>query len=171
MKDNYTKSSQLIAEAYKAYHTPILLYISFKINNKDEAEDLAQDVFVRLMDYKQLLREDTVMNFIYTIARNLVTDYLRHHYKTQEVYSYLYDHCETSCNHTESSISARDLAHMEWWKLSQMPTQRRKIYSMSRFLDKTAADMAEELNLCRRTVENHLFIARKEMRKYIRQCI
>lgn len=30
------------------------------MNNKEEAEDLSQDVFVRLMDYKQMLRPDTV---------------------------------------------------------------------------------------------------------------
>jgi RNA polymerase sigma-70 factor (ECF subfamily) len=42
---------------------------------------------------------------------------------------------------------------------------------MSRFQDKSAEDIAEELKLSRRTVENHLFISRKEVREFIRRCI
>ena len=42
---------------------------------------------------------------------------------------------------------------------------------MNRGEDKTVTDMEEELNLSRRTVENHLFISRKEVREYLKQCI
>ena len=42
---------------------------------------------------------------------------------------------------------------------------------MNRFQGKSSEDIAEELNLSRRTVENHLFISRKEVREFIRQCI
>lgn len=52
-----------------------------------------------------------------------------------------------------------------------LPLQRRRIYNMSRFEDKTIEEISEELNLSRRTVENHLFISRKEMRSYMKQCI
>ena len=68
---------QLITDSYKRYHLSVYLYIYNKVSNKEEAEDLAQDVFVRLLDYKQMLRPDTVKVFIYTISRNLTNDYLR----------------------------------------------------------------------------------------------
>ena len=42
-----------------------------------------------------------------------------------------------------------------------LPSQRRKIYVMNRFEDKSVTDISEELNISRRTVENHLFISRK----------
>lgn len=171
MEDSLTTSSKLITAAYESYRAAVCLYISYKINDRDEAEDLTQDVFLRLMDYKPMLREDTVKNFIYTIARNLVTDYLRRYYKAQEISSYMYDHSETCSNDTESGILARDLSEMELRKMNAFPTQRQKVYEMSRFEDKSAADIAMELNLSRRTVENHLFLGRKEMREYMQQCI
>ena len=90
MENKKMTSVQLIADSYTSYHRSVYLYICYRINNKEEAEDIAQDVFLRLMDYKQMLRPDTVKFFIYTISRNLVNDYLRRHYKKQEITSYIY---------------------------------------------------------------------------------
>lgn len=171
MKDITMTSTQFVADSYTSYHRSVYLYIYYKINCREEAEDLAQDVFVRLMDYKKMLRPDTVKFFIHTIARNLVTDYLRRHYKKQEVYAYIYDSALKADNMTESNIIARDLLACEKRKLSMLPSQRRKIYYMSRFHEQSATDISAELNLSRRTVENHLFISRKEMREYMLQCI
>lgn len=42
---------------------------------------------------------------------------------------------------------------------------------MSRFEDKSSSEISAKLNLSRRTVENHLFISRKEIREYMKQCI
>ncbi len=56
-------------------------------------------------------------------------------------------------------------------RANQLPEQRRKIYIMSRFENKSSADIAAQLGISSRTVENHLFISRKEIREYIQQCI
>mgnify|MGYP000350379073 CR=1 FL=1 len=109
--------------------------------------------------------------WVMQIDSNLVNDYLRRFYKKQEISSYMYDHAETCTNDTESRIISDDLAALEQRKLSVLPTQRRKIYTMSRFEDKSIADISSELNLSHRTVENHLRIGRHEVREYIRQCI
>ena len=171
MEDNSMKSFQLIAEAYQQFQPSVLLYILYKVNSREEAEDLTQDVFLRLMDYSRMLRPETVKCFIYTIARNLVYDYLRRYYKAQEVTSYIYDCVETSTRDTESNIIARDLQVCELGRMRLLPLQRRKVYALNRFGGKSAAEISCLLGLSRRTVENHLFISRKERREYMRQCI
>lgn len=171
MKNKGTTSTQLIADSYNKYHHSIYRYIYYRINREEEAKDLSQDVFLRLMAYKQMLRQDTVRFFILTIARNLVNDYLRHYYKVQEVNSYLYDRIENHTDETENEIIAKDILTFEKRKLKMLPPQRRKIYAMNRFGDKSASEISIALNLSQRTVENHLFISRKEIREYIRKCI
>ena len=113
MENCMMTSPQLIADSYERYHFSVYLYIYNKVNNKEEAEDLSQDVFVRLMDYKQMLRPDTVKFFIYTISRNLVNDYLRRYYKKQEITSYMYDRTEVGHNEVESCVVADDLLACE----------------------------------------------------------
>ena len=171
MENCMMTSPQLIADSYERYHFSVYLYIYNKVNNKEEAEDLSQDVFVRLMDYKRMLRTDTVKFFIYTISRNLVNVYLRRYYKKQEITSYMYDRTEVSHNEVESCVVADDLLACEKRRVEFLQSQRRKIYVMNRFEDKSVTDISEELNLSRRTVENHLFISRKEVREYLKQCI
>lgn len=166
-----TSSIHLIEDSYKKYQRSVFLYIYYKIGNKEEAEDLVQDVFVRLMDYQQMLRVDTIKHFIFTISRNLLYDYLRHHYKRLEVTSYIYDQRETCTNETEEQVIARDLLFLEKKKVAQLSEQRRKVYMMTRFENKTLPEVSRILNLSSRTVENHLFASRKMIREYIRQCI
>ena len=89
MENSTMTTSQLIADSYVSYHNQVYLYILHKVNCREEAEDLSQDVFLRLMEYKQMLRPDTVKFFIYTISRNLVNDYWRRFYKKQEISSFL----------------------------------------------------------------------------------
>jgi RNA polymerase sigma-70 factor (ECF subfamily) len=171
MESTLNNSDRLIERSYNDYHQTILNYITYRINHKYDAEDLAQDVFIRLIDYKLMLKEETIKYFLFTIARNIVIDYIRRYYKKQEITSYIYDHTVTYSNETEQKFYAKELLSLEKAKLQSFPTQRRTVYILNRFNDKSAADIAEELNLSKRTVENHLMIGRKVMRTYIKQCV
>ena len=42
-------SVQLITDSYQNYHRSVYLYILYKIGKDEDAKDLAQDVFLRLM--------------------------------------------------------------------------------------------------------------------------
>ena len=175
MKDQSIHTNQLstciVTQAYREYYQTILSYITYKINHTYEAEDLAQDVFMRLLDYKPMLQESTIKYFIYTIARNIVIDYLRRHYKKQEITSYIYDMSVRFTNDPEENFLVKDLLSLEENKLQTFSPQRKRVYVLSRFEEKTANEISEELQLSKRTVENHLLLGRKIMRSYIRQCI
>ncbi len=171
--ENVTDRSQsIIIDSYIEYYSRVVDFITYRINNRCDAEDLAQDVFIRLMEYKQILCEDTVKHFIYTISRNIVTDYLRRYYKAREISSYLYDETSSACtNETEETVLVNDISSLEKKKLATFPRQRKQIYYLTRFKGLSSVEIATRLNVGKRTVECHLFMARKEMRTYLQQCI
>jgi len=172
MKDETNSSNAIITEAYNDHYTEVLTYITYRINHKYEAEDLAQDVFIRLLDYKALLRPATITHFIYTITRNIVTDYIRRYYKKQEVDYYLYQEMsKANSNDTEETIFTNDLLRIEKEKLETYPTQRKIIYTLNREENLSVHDISGQLQLSQRTVENHLFIGRKVMRNYLKKII
>ena len=169
--EKMAKKNSCFEEAYKEYYPVIYRYVRCRIRCKYEVEDLVQDVFMRLLDYDNMLQKSTIQSFLFTIARNLVIDYLRCYYKKQEMILCAYENfIESTCG-PEEEIIAKDLLIIERLRLSAFPQQRRKIYSMSRFEEKTLCEISEELQLSKSTVENHLFIGRKVMRNYISMCI
>lgn len=168
---NTTCSSNVIAAAYTDYYQKVIVYIASRINRPQEAEDLAQDVFLRLLDYQPMIQSGTVKYFIFTIARNIVTDYIRHYYVRQQAAVCLYDQVITYTNETEEELMTEDLAKMELKILENFPSKRKKIYGLSRYDEKSIDEIADELQLSPRTVENHLFLGRKLMRTALRQCI
>lgn len=168
MRQNPTGTQAIIAGSYQRHWNNVLRYITSKINDVAEAENLAQDVWVRLMTCGKQLSQEMLTSLIYTIARNLVNDYLRKLY-TRRQYdadsaNNLADEIDDSA---ESSFYARNLAAFEMKRVECLPLQRRNIYKMSRFEDQSVSDIARKLYLSTRTVENHLRISRREVRTYM----
>lgn len=164
-------NARLIEDAYKEYRQSVVSYIYYKIGKRETSEDLAQDVFLRLMDYRQIVCAATIRNFIFIIARNLAYDYLRHSYIQQEITSYIYDMQPPHTNALEEQVIANDLLSLEKGRVARLPEQRRKIYVLARFAGKDVSEISRQLCLSPRTVGNHLYISRKEVRDFIKKCI
>lgn len=162
---------QIIEDAYRTYRKEILGYIRFKLVTPDEAEDILQDVFMRVLDYKQMLRENTVLSFLYTIARNLVIDFNRRHSRRQVAFDYIYEVRGEYNFDVAEKVHVKEILAWEQKRLQHFPAQRKLIYSLSRYQEKTVPEIADLLKISKRTVENHLLIGRKEMREFIRYCI
>lgn len=172
MKDVTNISNELIVQIFADYHQLVFFYVYKKTGKKEDSEDLVQDAYLRLLECHKMLRPDTAKYFLFTIVRNLVSDYLRHLYKKQKVVAYLEENSQAQqAEAADVRVIACDLQKQELMRVKSLPCQRRKIYIMNRFEEKTSADIAVELNLSQRTVENHLFISRKEVRNYMKQCI
>lgn len=171
MKTAEIKNDELIVCAYKKFYPSVLRYIQFRIKDGDEAKDLTQDVFMRLLDYKDMLREDTVKSFLYTVTRNILIDYLRRFYRKKEVDNWLIQETQVSKNEVEEKVYAQELKKMERQVLSTFPNQRKTVYMLSTYEGKNTAEIADKLHLSRRTVEFHLFLGRRCMRQAIKACI
>ena len=157
----------IIASSYTENFSKILGYIRERINDIHDAENLAQDVWLRLLECGKELKADTIVSLLYTIAHNLVNDYLRRLYRSRAMQEEIMLTSEEADPYTESRAIARDIAAMEYRRADALPPQRRIIYMMSRYDDKSVDDIACELNLSFRTVENHLRLGRRDVRSFM----
>jgi len=68
------------AEIYDAHYPAIYRYVFFRVGSEPVAEDLAGEVFVRLVEKidQFTYRGRPLLAWLYTIARNLVADHHRH---------------------------------------------------------------------------------------------
>ncbi len=147
----------------------IINYIAVRITDADEAKDKVQDIFLRLLRGHQLITPQTLPNLIYTMARHSVTDYFRCRrvYEKYEHYIKRTDNVEE----TESIISASQLIeHMEH-SLARLPEACGRIYRLHIYENMKVSDIAKELSLPYKQVENRLGQARRHVRQQLRSCV
>lgn len=166
--ENRSRNNDLIAQSYVEYYQDVLNYISARVNDIFDAENIAQDVWLRLLEYDKQLAAESLRPFIYTVARNLVNDYLRHIYITRAVEGADISLAESIADYnTESLVVARDIALFEAKCVKALPERRRIIYVLARFKDRSVDEIALGMDLSMRTVENQLCRARRTVRGFI----
>lgn len=172
MESVTTLKSDLIENSYKEFRQSLYIYICKAVENDSEAEDIVQDVFLKLIEYNDMLRHDTVKYFIFTIAKNLILDYRRKRWVVNNYNSYYsYSYNESTVDDTSSNTVVEDILRLERILVSELPRQRRKVYELVRYEEKTVSDISSEMNLSIRTVENHLLLGRKYVRECLMKCI
>jgi RNA polymerase sigma-70 factor (ECF subfamily) len=80
MEEQNNKMPADFETLYKSYFTPVYRYIFLRVRNKEEAEDMAQDVFVKAYDSLEHFhsQEDkSPLCYFFIIARNTLIDYWR----------------------------------------------------------------------------------------------
>ncbi|MBD5366810.1 MAG: sigma-70 family RNA polymerase sigma factor [Muribaculaceae bacterium] len=164
-------TDELIAQAYENYRDRVVSYINYRINDEEAARDLTQEVFLRMLEYSQLIYEEAMENFIFTIARNKVNDYLRHYYVRSEFDRYMHDYAPVSEDSTEQTVTCRDLERIEKKCIESLPTQRARVYMLKRYEEMSAKEISERLGMSVRTVENHYYMGVRQVRQAFAACI
>lgn len=61
----------------KKQYEKIYTFCYFKVNNREVAEDITQETFLKYFETTQYLEKGKKLAFLYTIARNCCNDYFR----------------------------------------------------------------------------------------------
>ena len=159
---------QLISNYYAQHRDEIVSFIAVRIADADEAADRVQDIFLRLLSRHQLITLATLPSLVYTMARHEVADYYRHRRVYEE-----YEHHIQRGDHTEnmeSVVSARLLMERMERSLARLPEACAHIYRLHIYDGMKVSDIAQELALPDKQVENRLGQARKHVRRCFSSC-
>lgn len=67
-----------LGELFQRYHAPLFDFLSRVTGDRTSAEDLVQDVFVRILKYRSTFRDDSAFEtWLYRLARNARADYFK----------------------------------------------------------------------------------------------
>ena len=78
---------QAFAQLYEAYFDKIYKYVSFRVRNEMEAEDMTQQVFMKVLNSISSYKNQGVpfSSWVYRIAHNVVVDFMRQQNKKATV--------------------------------------------------------------------------------------
>lgn len=139
------------------------------LRSEEDAEDIAQDIFVKLWDNPEIWEnKETLDNYIYTMARNQIYNFLKHQSVELSYQEKLLQEDSPSFEFDiYDKLYAKELQLLIKLSLDNMPEQRRKVFSMSRQDGMSNQEIADRLQLSIRTVERHIYLALQELKKVI----
>lgn len=134
---------------------------------KDEiaAEEMVQNVFCKIWEKKDLLNAETsIKAYLYRAVHNESLNYLKHQKVKAAYQMYAVQHMDTNESNASRKLMLWELEHKLYNALNELPQQCRTIFQMSRFQDMKYQEIANELNLSVKTVENQMGKALKILR-------
>ena len=152
---------------YVTHRDELLAYVSSRLGNSVEAEDLVQNVFLRLLTSDKMITDVTLSALVYTTTRNLITDYYRRrtHFEAYEHYLKNTDSIDESA---ESILSIRDITEQLERGLVRVPENCREVYRLHIYGGMKVAEISERLGEGYKSVEHRLGRARKSVRQQLR---
>jgi len=153
------------------YQTRLLNFVYRTIGDRERAEDLVQEVFVRV--YRHLHRFDQAKKFstwIYTIASNLAKNELRNRSRNPLVYfqalkkQWDTDHRPLQFEDTSSKpddlYHKRHLRELVEWSVAQLPEHHRVVFVLRELEGKSYEEIADITGCNLGTVKSRLNRAR-----------
>ena len=142
--------------------------VSSRLGGSDEAEDIVQNVFLRLLTSDKLITEITLPALVYTMTRHLITDYFRRH-TTFEQYEHSIKGVCSEAITMESVFSAKEIIERLERGLARLPQKCREVYRLHIYEGMKVSEISQQLGENYKSVEHRLGFARKSIRQYLRQ--
>ena len=165
-------NNQLISNYYSEHRDEIINFIAVRIMDATEAEDIVQDIFLRLLRGHHLMTPDTIPALVYTMARHAVSDFYRRRRVYEEYEHYIQaSDFKPQTSDIESIYSAQQIVERMERSLARLPKACCEIYRLHIYDGMKVSAIAKELSLPYKQVENRLGQARKAVRQQLRCCV
>lgn len=163
---------------FNFFYPRLYYFIHAYIPHDDLAENIVQDTFFTLWNKREDLRHDSNINaWLYTVARNNCLKKIRDSKTNGPGILAWLNEAEVEMNMealTEidtSDLSCREIERIVEHTLNELPPQCRRIFQMSRFEHKKNREIAQELEISVKAVENQitkaLQIFRRTLKDYL----
>ncbi len=136
------------------------------LKNSDDSRELIQEVFVNLWEKRSQV--DTALNFenyIFTITYNSIRKFFRKKAMENRIKDYLFKHSPEAVENNDASVIYDELLELVKKTVEKLPPKRKAVYKLSRYEGMGVKEIASKLNISKRTAENHLARALKNLKK------
>ncbi|GAB3262435.1 RNA polymerase sigma-70 factor [Larkinella harenae] len=167
--ENPRKGYELL---FRRYYRPLCSHAVRLIYAREAAEDLVSEVFLNFWKtgaYQQITI--SYRAYLFRAVRNRASNYLRDQVKgefSMDAQNQPFDDVPT-VEDPHQLLQVTELLHRIQETVGGLPTQCQRVFVLSRFEGKKAAEIADEMNISVKTVETHLTKALSVLKKVLQQ--
>ena len=158
---------QLISNYYITHRDELLQFVSSRLCGRADAEDVVQNVFLRLLTSTKLISEVTLPALVYTAARNMIFDIHRRHACVTDYEHYIRKVCSEELS-ADSVYSMQEIIEQMERGLARLPENFREVYRLHIYDGMKVSEISDYLGDNYKNVEYRLGTARKVVRSYLK---
>ena len=153
---------------YNEYSGRLYYFALRYLKTEALAEELVQEVFTKIWERRADLKEElSFKSFLFTIAFNIIKKYFR-------TKAYLSEYLKTGISTNPDMQTTQEITYNSLYQnitelVNQLPDRRKEIFIKSRFEGCSIKEIAVELKISHKTVENQLTEALKFIRTNLRR--
>ena len=160
-------------EIYVSWFSRMKYFALEYVVSEEDAENIVQDVFTELWERKEILAYDVnLVALLFTSIKNRCIDLLRHRIVVKEAVNLIQEEYQATLRmklaslelFDQSLLSEQDIERIITEVVDSLPEKCREIFIKR----KKQKDIAAELNISLKTVENQMDIAYKKIKSELK---
>lgn len=157
---------------FHLYYDKLLHISKGYLGNIEDAEEIVQNVFLKLWEQKDNFGKiKNINNYLYTMTKNACLDQIKHR-KVRNSYSqnYYIDNIQRQFIKDEAAslLLENELNKKIVASIELLPEKCKNVFIKSRVDGMNHSEIAEILNISKRTVDNHISNALKHMKLHLK---
>ena len=165
MQDTSTENKLRIEfqQFFQEHYKRFVLQAIRIVKEGPKAEDLVQECFIKLWDKRaEIAFDDSSLGYFHRMVRNKCIDYLRSLKTTLEIDNESYQ--SISNNTISSNLEFKEFQTKVDNAIDALPERCRQVFVLSRFEEMSYKEIAAQLEISTKTVENQISKALKQLR-------
>ena len=159
----------MFGQVFEIYYERLCNYANTFLNNIEEAEEMVQGMFLILWEKRETIEIHTsVKSYLYQAVHNQSLNRIKHD-KVRQTHA---DYVQYHDGYIENSGDAKMIGDELEMKINEvvnsLPDQCRRVFQLSRFENYTYAEISQQLNISKKTIENHMGKALRIMREMLK---
>lgn len=151
---------------YGQYSQRLYGFAFSMLKNKEDAKEIVQEAFLKLWNKRaEIDSAYSLKAFLFSISYHIIIDLLRKRTQDAGFKEYLRNYFNDETAKTDELVHFNELNEALERMVSELPLQRRKVYLMSREEGLSHQEIAGKLGITIKTVENHINLSLKYLRK------
>ncbi|GAB2769673.1 RNA polymerase sigma-70 factor [Rhabdobacter roseus] len=154
---------------YKTYWYRMFLVAYRKLQHREIAEELIQDIFTRLWKERATMKITQLDAYLFSAVRYEIIDHIRSKGPVNAYVEYYQAFSPLVDRNTEHTIAYNDLIETLDKGMDFLPEKSKLIFRLSRLENWPVPQIAQHVNLSEKAVEYHLTKASKAIRLYLEE--
>jgi RNA polymerase sigma-70 factor (ECF subfamily) len=154
---------------FDTYYDDLCNFVNSYLRDQTLSEDIVQSIFIYLWEKKDSLPFNcSIKSYLYTASKNKSLNYIRNQKNKNRIIEELIPQAELFFSEdADQFLEFEELKKIICDAVEGLPTQCKTIYQLSRDGELTNKEIAENLSISVKTVENQMTIAIKKIKDFL----